>query len=128
MMPDADDLILIVEDNAVMLKLAKLRLGKFGMQMHTAHNGAEALRKIQQHTYRLILMDVMMPEIDGLEATRRIRMWEQRMNRRTPIVALTAHANKAECFAAGMDDFVEKPADYDRIIFQWLPDVFKQVS
>jgi CheY-like chemotaxis protein len=127
-MQDVEDLILIVEDNAVMLKLAKLRLARFGLPLHTAHNGAEALRKIQQHRYRLILMDVMMPEIDGLEATRRIRMWEQRMGRRTPIVGLTAHANKAECFAAGMDDFVEKPADYDRIIFQWLPDVFKQVS
>jgi CheY-like chemotaxis protein len=127
-MLESEDLVLIVEDNAVMLKLAKLRLGRFGLAIHTAHNGAEALRKIQQHRYRLILMDVMMPEIDGLEATRRIRMWEQRMGRRTPIVGLTAHANKSECVEAGMDDFVEKPADYERIIFQWMPDVFKQVS
>jgi two-component system sensor histidine kinase/response regulator len=127
-MAESDQLILIVEDNAVMLKLAKLRLRKFGLQMHTAHNGAEALRKVQQYRYKLILMDVMMPEIDGLEATRRIRMWEQRMGRRTPIVALTAHADKSSCIEAGMDDFVEKPADYDRIIFQWLPDVYRQVS
>lgn len=127
-MSDSKPLVLIVEDNSVMLKLARLRLGKFGLEIHTAHNGAEALRKVQQHDYRLILMDVMMPEIDGLEATRRIRMWEQRLGRRTPIIALTAHADKASCIEAGMDDFVEKPADYERIIFQWLPDVYRQVS
>jgi two-component system sensor histidine kinase/response regulator len=127
-MADGNHLILIVEDNAVMLKLARLRLGRFGLEIHTAHNGAEALRKVQQFKYRLILMDVMMPEIDGLEATRRIRMWEQRIGRRTPIVALTAHADKTSCLDAGMDDFVEKPADYDRIIFQWLPDIHRRVS
>jgi CheY-like chemotaxis protein len=127
-MTDSKQLILIVEDNAVLLKLARMRLGKYDVEIHTAHNGAEALRKVQQYAYKLILMDVMMPEIDGLEATRRIRMWEQRVGRRTPIVALTAHADRASCFAAGMDDFVEKPADYDRIMFQWLPQIHRQVS
>lgn len=127
-MTDEQDLILIVEDNPVMLKLAKLRLRKFNLQIHTAHNGAEALRKVQAHKYRLILMDVMMPEIDGLEATRRIRRLELLAGRRTPIVALTAHENKESCIEAGMDDFVAKPADYDRIIFQWLPDIYRRVS
>lgn len=127
-MKDAPELILIVEDNPVMLKLAKLRLSRFNLQIHTAHNGAEALRKVQQHKYRLILMDVMMPEIDGLEATRRIRRLELLANRRTPIVALTAHENQKACLEAGMDDFVRKPADYDRIVFQWLPDIYRRVS
>jgi CheY-like chemotaxis protein len=124
----SNQLVLVVEDNAVMLKLARLRLAKYRVQIHTAHNGAEALRKVQTHQYRLILMDVMMPEIDGLEATRRIRMLEQRLGRRPPIVGLTAHADKESCMQAGMDDFVEKPGDYDRIVFQWLPDVYRQVS
>lgn len=123
-----NNLILLVEDNAAMLKLASLRLKKYGLQIHTAYNGADALRKVQEHRYRLIVMDVMMPEIDGLEATRRIRQLEMRLGRRTPIVALTAHANRTECLAAGMDDFVAKPADYDRIVFQWLPDIHRQVS
>jgi len=106
--------ILLAEDNPVNQKMALLMLRKLGYQADKAANGREVLRALDEKSYDLILMDVQMPEMDGLEATREIR-------RRWPsdgpkIVALTAHAiagDKEKCLQAGMDDYICKPIGID---------------
>jgi CheY-like chemotaxis protein len=102
--------ILLAEDNLVNQKLALRVLEKVGYQADLANNGAEALEMMAQNRYDLILMDVQMPEMDGLEATRRIRA-----NPLLPqpiIIAVTANAMQGDremCLAAGMDDYLTKP-------------------
>jgi PAS domain S-box-containing protein len=103
--------ILVVEDNAVNQTLALLLLKKIGHQADVAGNGVEALAALGRRDYDVILMDVQMPEMDGLEATRRINA-EWPADRRPRIVAMTANAlasDRDECLAAGMDDYVAKP-------------------
>jgi CheY-like chemotaxis protein/HPt (histidine-containing phosphotransfer) domain-containing protein len=81
--------------------------------------GAQALDKVQANQYSAVLMDVQMPEMDGLEATRRIRVWEQNNGRHIPIIAMTAHAmagDRERCLEAGMDDYVTKPLE-SRVLF-----------
>ncbi len=119
--------ILLVEDNPTSQILGKEMLEQRGVEVETAKNGLEAVTLAQQVVFDVILMDVQMPEIDGYEATRRIREWEQRENRRhTPIVALTAHAlarDRERCLEAGMDDYLVKPYSQEslsNIIFRWL--------
>lgn len=104
--------ILIVEDNLINQMLVRKVLGKQGFETDSAENGKAALDKIDQSHYDLILMDLQMPEMDGYEATRRIR--ESSVRRQVPIVAMSAHTFKDEyerCIAAGMDGFVSKPFD-----------------
>jgi len=104
--------VLLAEDNLVNQKLAKRLLEKRGHQVDTVSCGAEAVRAVRSRPYDVVLMDVEMPEVDGLDATRQIRAWEREAGRRTPIVAMTAHAMKGDrerCLAAGMDDYVSKP-------------------
>ncbi|MFL5778685.1 MAG: GAF domain-containing protein [Chloroflexota bacterium] len=102
--------ILLAEDNAVNQKLALRLLERMGYRADVAHNGLEALAALEGDGYDLVLMDVQMPELDGLEATRRIRaLWPDRALR---IVAMTANAMEGDremCLAAGMDDYVSKP-------------------
>jgi CheY-like chemotaxis protein len=77
-----------------------------------ARNGREALEAIQSADFDLVLMDVQMPEVDGIEATRRIRLWEGSAGHRTMIAAMTAHAmveDRERCLDAGMDSYVTKP-------------------
>ena len=101
--------ILLVEDNKVNQKVALLTLKKLGYQADVANNGLEALAKLEDKSYELILMDVQMPEMDGLTATQIIR----RENQTRPlIIGLTANAfteDKEKCLAAGMDDYITKP-------------------
>jgi PAS domain S-box-containing protein len=103
--------ILVVEDNAVNQQLALLLLEKLGYRADVAANGVEALEALDRQAYDLALMDVEMPEMDGLEATRRIHQrWPR--ERRPRIVAVTANAMEGErelCLQAGMDDYIAKP-------------------
>ncbi|HEX5451764.1 MAG TPA: response regulator, partial [Candidatus Limnocylindrales bacterium] len=102
--------ILLAEDNAVNQKLALRLLSNMGYRADLATNGLEAIAALEARPYDLVLMDVQMPELDGLEATRRIRArWPDRSLR---IVAMTANAmagDRDACLAAGMDDYVSKP-------------------
>lgn len=105
--------ILLAEDNLTNQKLATLTLKQMGYKAEIANNGAEALSAIKREDFDLVLMDVQMPEMDGLEATRQIRAHQEAQGgHRTRIVAMTANAtaaDKEKCFQAGMDDYVSKP-------------------
>jgi two-component system, sensor histidine kinase and response regulator len=117
--------ILLVEDNVVNQKLAIGVLGKYGHETTLAQNGQEALDLLEDRTYDLILMDVQMPVMDGLTATREIRRRESLNGAHIPIIAMTAHAMKGdreECLEAGMDEYVPKP-----IRIAHLLDVFDRV-
>ncbi|GAB4402552.1 MAG: hybrid sensor histidine kinase/response regulator [Bacteroidia bacterium] len=110
-LPRFDNLrILIAEDNAINQKLALRILEKLGNQARLANNGIEALAIVHQHPIDLIFMDVQMPEMDGLEATRRIR--QETTGQQPLIIAMTANAMQGDremCLAAGMDDYISKP-------------------
>jgi len=103
--------ILLVEDNAVNQRVALLMLQRLGYEADVAGNGFEALAALERKRYRLIFMDLQMPEMDGLEATQAIRSrWPE--GQRPRIVAMTANAStadRARCMEVGMDDFVSKP-------------------
>ena len=104
--------ILLAEDNPYNQKVAVRILEKWGHSVIQAANGREALRALEDGTFDLVLMDVQMPEIDGLEATRIIRAREQSTGGRIPIAAMTAFAMKGDrdrCLEAGMDDYLPKP-------------------
>jgi len=102
--------ILLAEDNAVNQKLALRLLGQLGYAADVANDGLEAIAAVEGGTFDVVLMDVQMPELDGLEATRRIRArWPERA---LPIVAMTANAmagDREACLAAGMTDYISKP-------------------
>ncbi|HXG18176.1 MAG TPA: PAS domain S-box protein [Methylomirabilota bacterium] len=104
--------ILLAEDNTVNQKLAVRLLQKWGHTVSVADNGHEALRRVEDEAFDVVLMDVQMPQLDGLAATAAIRAREQRTGTYLPIIAMTAHAMKGDrerCLAAGMDDYVSKP-------------------
>lgn len=101
--------VLLVEDNRINRLLASKLMNKWNVNVYEAINGYDALDKITQRNYHLVLMDMQMPEMDGLEATRKIR---KDLNLDTPIIALTANAIKGErekCIKAGMNDYISKP-------------------
>ncbi|MBI2838948.1 MAG: response regulator [Acidobacteria bacterium] len=103
--------ILLAEDNAINQKMAILMLQRMGYRADVAANGLEAIDALQRQPYDLVLMDVQMPEMDGLEATRRIRH-ELPADRQPRIIAMTANAMQGDrelCIEAGMDDYVSKP-------------------
>jgi CheY-like chemotaxis protein len=104
--------LLIVEDDPLIRNLVSLVLSNQNYQIVIANNGSEALEKWESDEFDLIIMDVQMPELDGLETTRQIRKKEMELGHHTPIIALTAHAMKeheSHCLEAGMDDFISKP-------------------
>jgi len=122
--------ILIVDDNAINQKVAMRILQQLGYQPTVAGNGLEALMAIEQESFDLVFMDVMMPEMDGLEATRHIRkrqMSGEQKNFQSHIIicAMTAHAmsgDREKCLAAGMDDYLAKPVrpkDVRDMIEKW---------
>jgi len=109
--------ILVAEDNVVNQKLALRLLQQMGYRADLASNGIEAIESVERQTYDVILMDVQMPEMDGLEAARRINA---RWNSDRPrIVAMTANAMQGDremCIAAGMDDYLTKPIRVERLV------------
>jgi len=110
--------LLLVEDNKINQKLALALLGKLGFSVDTAENGLEAITATNNNHYDLILMDMQMPEMGGIEATRHIRT-QDGSNAHTPIVALTANAMESDhqaCRDAGMDDFLTKPINREKLI------------
>lgn len=103
--------ILLAEDNPVNQKVALRMLERIGFSADVANNGLEALNALEQKTYDIILMDMQMPEMDGLEATRRI-VDKYDESSRPYIIALTANAmqgDRERCIAAGMNDYISKP-------------------
>jgi signal transduction histidine kinase/CheY-like chemotaxis protein len=110
--------ILLAEDNVVNQRVAVRVLEKRGHWVVIAENGVEALQALACQRFDLALMDVQMPEMDGLEATRRIRAMEEQTGQHLPIVAMTAHAMKGDrerCLQAGMDDYIAKPIDAKKL-------------
>jgi CheY-like chemotaxis protein len=108
--------ILLAEDNEINRLIATTVLGNYGAAIDVAVNGLEALEMLQNTHYDLVLMDVQMPVMDGLEATRKIRM---EMKRSIPVIAFTANAIKGEidiCLASGMNDYISKPFEEDKLI------------
>ena len=102
--------VLLVEDNQMNIMVAEKFLKKWEIETEVAYNGAEAVAKAEHNVYDLILMDLQMPIMDGYQATRLIRKFDEN----TPIVALTASALlkvRQEVIAAGMNDYVTKPFD-----------------
>ncbi len=132
--PGAEDIkfqarVLLAEDNAVNQKVAVRMLENLGCQVDVAVNGREAVEKVEQCLYDLLLMDCEMPEMDGYEATCRIRLDESaRGGRRLPILAVTANAMKGDresCLAAGMDGYLPKPVrkkDLIDALRNWIPE------
>jgi CheY-like chemotaxis protein len=114
--------ILVVEDNTINRAVAAGLLGRQGHTLVQAVNGLEAVEAVAANEFDLVLMDIQMPEMDGFEATARIREMEQSSGRRIPIVAMTAHAmvgDRERCLAAGMDNYISKPLhgqDLQRIV------------
>ena len=107
--------ILLAEDNRVNQIVATRMLEKMGHAVVVARNGQIALSMLSTLRFDLVLMDIQMPELDGLTVTRRIRESEQSTQQHLPIIAMTAHAMKGDrerCIAAGMDGYVSKPISY----------------
>ncbi len=119
--------ILLAEDNPVNQLVATEMLESYGCKVMPAHNGFEAIQIAKQHSFDLIFMDCQMPEIDGFEATKKIRQYEnENISSKTPIIAFTASAmtgDKEKCLASGMDDYLTKPITYEdmgKILSKWL--------
>ena len=111
--------ILLAEDNYINQQMALKVLEKQGHRVEVAGNGKEALDLLGQGSFDLVLMDVQMPVMDGLEATREIRNMESDPQSSIPIIAMTAHAMKGDrekCLEAGMDDYISKPIDFEELI------------
>ena len=99
--------ILLVDDSDVNLKLASLMLKKLGHQADIATNGIEAIEALEHHSYDIVFMDIQMPAMDGLEATKIIR---RRWNQKPKIIVVTSLTNCQDaCLDAGADDFLTKP-------------------
>lgn len=118
--------ILIVDDSSMNLSLFGKILERLGFSFSTAESGEEALQQLQEHYFDLVLMDCMMPGLDGFETTRLIRDSATAVRNNTiPVIAVTAHItteNRELCRVVGMNDFLEKPVTVNRlteIISKW---------
>jgi len=112
--------ILLVEDNLLNQRIVTFSLKKFNHDVIIANNGVEAVERFLEKKFDVILMDIMMPVMDGLEATIKIREVEllNKTEKRTPIIALTANTmdnDRDKCISYGMDDFLAKPFDIEKL-------------
>jgi CheY-like chemotaxis protein len=110
--------VLLAEDNLINQKLTVRLLEKQGWQISVANNGSEVLNLLDKNRFDFILMDVQMPEMDGIEATKEIRKREKETGKHIPIIALTANAfeeDKKKCLEAGMDEYATKPIKINKI-------------
>jgi PAS domain S-box-containing protein len=122
--------LLLVEDNLINQRLAKTLLERAGHRVKMAEHGMQALELLARQCFDVVLMDMQMPVLDGLQTTRRIRAGEAATGVRVPIVAMTANAmpgDRERCLAAGMDDYLAKPVRRDDLL-RVLPDVVRRVS
>jgi CheY-like chemotaxis protein len=107
--------VLLAEDNPINQKVGEAMLHKLGAEVVIVPNGVEAVEQARGGRFDLVLMDCQMPELDGYEATMKIREWEEKQGRaRLTIIAMTANAmsgDRERCLEAGMDDFVSKPVN-----------------
>ncbi|MEO5376164.1 MAG: response regulator [Magnetococcus sp. DMHC-6] len=117
--------VLLVEDNAINRQIAKELMSGIGLVVEVAHHGGEAVRMVDVRSYDVVLMDIQMPVMDGLTATRLIRQIDR--FRYLPIVAMTAHAmqgDREKSLAAGMNDHITKPIDkknFYETLLRWIP-------
>ncbi|MFJ4155696.1 ATP-binding protein [Pseudomonas sp. NPDC089752] len=117
--------ILLVEDNPVNQSVIEAMLRSLGLEVSVAHDGIQAVDQVSHHYFAAILMDCRLPQVDGYEATRRIRLLPN--GGQLPIIALTANAlqgDRERCLAAGMNDYLSKPfrrTDLQRVLQRWLP-------
>jgi len=118
------DKILVVEDDDTLRLLTTKQLTRLGFSSDAVEDGSHALRNTAELTYQLILMDVQMPQMDGIEATIAIRQAEQANNHeRVPIIAMTANPDRSLCLNADMDDFLFKPVmlpELEQLLKKWL--------
>ncbi|WP_374031353.1 response regulator [Bdellovibrio bacteriovorus] len=118
--------MLVAEDQIVNQRVAESYLTKLGLKVEIAGNGQIALEKARSKSYDLIFMDCQMPVLNGYEATKQLRLLENTLGRKTPVVALTAEGTSGErksCYEAGMDDFLTKPLELHKLIetlHRWL--------
>jgi osomolarity two-component system sensor histidine kinase NIK1 len=112
--------ILLVEDNLLNQRIVTFSLKKYNHNVVIANNGVEAIDLFRERKFDVILMDIMMPVMDGIEATVKIREIEtsENIERRTPIIALTANTmdnDRDKCISFGMDEFMAKPFDIEKL-------------
>src|SRR5207253_10669814 len=113
--------VLLVDDNVVNQKVVRYLLNKRGHDVVVAGDGKEALETAERQRFDVILMDLQMPVMGGLEATSILREREKASGRRTPIIALTAHAMNGDrefCLRSGMDGYIAKPIDERTLLAQ----------
>jgi len=113
-------MILLVEDNLLNQRIVTFSLKKYNHEVVIANNGVEAIEHFREKKFDVILMDIMMPVMDGLEATVKIRELESesQIEKRTPIIALTANTmdnDRDKCISYGMDEFLSKPFDIEKL-------------
>jgi len=126
--------VLLVEDNELNIKFARGILEKAKCEVQVERNGELAVQAVAAGTFDLIFMDLRMPVVDGLEATRRIRALEKETEQHTTIIGLTANALKRDrerCFEAGMDGYLAKPVrlrEVREILMRWSSDMAHEVG